>query len=132
MSDGPTGVTAWSVNYCGHDYSGALNRADISKIKYLTEDYIPLGYLDRVTREVFMKVQETSPDDYLLISGLTVLNAIAAIAWYRRHNQVKLLIWDSREGYYRTMTVAKTQLDLMENMLNGGGNEASSESGEST
>ncbi len=128
----PPGVTAWIVNYGGHDYSGALNRSDISNIDYLTEDYVPLGYLDRVTREVFTKIEKTSPDDYLLISGLTVLNAIAAIAWYRKHHQVKLLIWDTREGYYRTMTVAKTQLDLMEQMIHGGGNEEHTESGEST
>jgi len=107
--------TVWIVNYAGHDHSTA---EEFGKLDFLTRGYVSMGSLDRLFYTVTEAIEKTSPDDYLLLSGLIALNALAASIWLQRHRKVKMLLWDQKLGKYRELSYSKNQIDqLFEKLL---------------
>jgi len=77
-----------------------------------------MGSLDRLFYTVTEAIEKTSPDDYLLLSGLIALNALASSIWLQRHGKVKMLLWDQKLGKYRELSYSQNQIDqLFEKLL---------------
>lgn len=107
--------TVWIVNYAGHDHSTA---EEYGELDFLTRGYVSMGSLDRLFYTVTEAIEKTEEEDYLLLSGLIVLNALAASVWLQRHGKVKLLLWDQKLGHYRLLTISQSQIDqLFEKLL---------------
>jgi hypothetical protein len=81
------------VNAAGHNHHLAKPYGELRPI---TEGYVSQGSLDRVLYDVIKGIHDSTPEDYLLLSGLMILNALAASAWLSRHGKLKLLVWDRR------------------------------------
>jgi hypothetical protein len=107
--------TVWIVNYAGHDHSAA---EEFGKLDFLTRGYVSMGSLDRLFYTVTEAIEKTIEEDYLLLSGLIALNALAASIWLQRHGKVKMLLWDQKLGRYRELSYSKNQIDqLFEKLL---------------
>ena len=107
--------TVWIVNYAGHDHSTA---EEFGKLDFLTRGYVSMGSLDRLFYTVTEAIERTSPEDYLLLSGLIALNALASSIWLQRHGKVKMLLWDQKLSKYRELSYSKNQIDqLFEKLL---------------
>lgn len=107
--------TVWIVNYAGHDHSTA---EEFGQLDFLTRGYVSMGSLDRLFYTVTEAIEKTSADDYLLLSGLIALNALATSIWLQRHGKVQLLLWDQKLGKYRLLSYSKNQIDqLFEKLL---------------
>jgi hypothetical protein len=53
-----------------------------------------------VLYDLFRKAFEnSSPEDYLVLSGPALLTAIAYHCWMERHPACQLFVWDSARGY---------------------------------
>ena len=113
-NSGNSPPTVWVVNYAGHDYSRAT---EFGPIDFLTQGYVSMGNLERLFFTIAEAVNETSRDDFLLLSGLLILNTIAAMAWMRRHKMVKFLLWDQKIRDYRRLTISTDQIDRLYEML---------------
>lgn len=102
--------TVWIVNFAGHDHTSA---EEFGRLDFLTRGYVSMGSLDRLFYSVTEAVENTHPDDYLLLSGLIALNAIAASVWLQRHGRIKLLLWDQKLRKYRVLPYSKDQIDIL-------------------
>lgn len=86
------------TNYAGHDYSVAEK---FGKLVFVTRGYISFQSLDRVKYAVSEGIKGSEPEDYLLLSGTSIICVLAAIAWYHLHKYVRLLVWDMKGDCYR-------------------------------
>lgn len=105
----------WVVNFSGHDYRKAQEHGEVVPV---TVGYVSLGSLDRVLFDVINKLKDSSPDDWLLPSGLIALNSIATGVWVRLHGNLRLLLWDRKDDTYRTLMADGGHIDyLIESLL---------------
>ena len=103
------------VNFSGHNYSDATQYGDLVAI---TDGFVRPDLPDRALNEVVKKISKSTAEDWILPSGLLMLNIFTAIASYHKHGQVKLLLWDRKAtppNSYREVIVTKEQLELMFN-----------------
>lgn len=101
-------ATVWVVNYAGHDFSSALSWGEI---RPLTHGYVSLESLDRLKYIFVEATKDSSPEDWLLLSGLMVLNSLASLIMWHRHGRVNLLIHDRKTEGYRELVVNKSNID---------------------
>lgn len=92
------------TNYAGHTYEGAHKYGDFV---YLTKGYISFKSLDRIKFTIAEQIiNESTAEDWLLLSGVPALSAIAAALWMAHHGQVKLLVWDKKyKDHYRELEI---------------------------
>jgi hypothetical protein len=107
--DDPSSPTVWVSNFSGHNYSDAER---FGPIRFITEGYVSLRYLDRVFDEVVKGSADTHKDDYFLLSGMNLINVLAVLVWYNKHKKIKLLIWDKKEKTYRLFELDEAHLDF--------------------
>lgn len=100
----------WVVNFAGHNYEPA---EEFGRLDYLTHGYVSMGSLDRIFYTITEAIMETHRDDYLLLSGLIALNAIAATVWLRKHEILRLLLWDQKLKKYRPLVITADQIDRL-------------------
>lgn len=87
------GVKVYIANFAGHDYASA---EQYGELVFITKGYISFQSLDRLKYSVVESLVDSSPRDYLLLSGTPVICAIAAVAWFHLHKEVRLLIHDKK------------------------------------
>ena len=97
------------VNYAGHDYSEAKPWGELV---CLTIGHVPQGSLDRLMYDI-TKLNESTSEDWLLPSGLLILNVIASAYWLSKHSELRLLVRDRKLKSYREMKISKTHLDFL-------------------
>lgn len=97
------------VNKGSHDYSDAEQYGEI----------IILSEAGKISRhspstifiEFMKELKNSSIDDYLLLSGLSLVNAIAAAIMSRLHGKVNFLIYHQSRRTYIKRDISFTSLD---------------------
>lgn len=107
-------MTVWVANYSGHPYDDAER---FGEIKFLTRGYVPLGNLDRLLYEIVEIVSKTEENDWLLLSGLSIISCIAATAWMLRHSRVKLLHYDKKLDQYVPLEFSEDQIHKLYDVI---------------
>lgn len=93
------------TNFAGHDYSNAER---FGEIVWITRGYISFHSLDRVKYQICEQVFKSTPEDWLLLSGIPVICVVSALFWYHLHRKVKLLIHDKKGGdVYREFVITE-------------------------
>ena len=90
------------VNKGGHDFSSAER---FGSLVYLTEGETDPFQVTRVYRHMSPILSNSNRDDYLLVSGLTVINCIASSILARNHGSVNWLLYDKRNELYKVRTI---------------------------
>ena len=81
-----------------HDFKGATKFGDLV---FLTEGRLPNRYqLNEMAMVCGEELADASRDDYLLVSGPTTLNCIAAAILAHKHGKVNFLIYDQKQDKY--------------------------------
>ncbi len=112
------------VNFAGHNYEQAEEYGEIVPV---TIGYISMGSLDRILFDVITGLKNSTPEDWLLPSGLIAVNLIAGAIWMRMHGKIKILLWDRKSkkgesgGRYREMKFDADHVDFLVRSLCGGG-----------
>ena len=101
----------WIVNNSGHDFSPAYEYGD--NLYYLTNGRVNIFKTHKVINEIKGKMQNFRKDDWLLLSGNSILCVIAVQVALAMYGQVKVLIYNAITGSY-----AKAILD--EDKFKGG------------
>lgn len=98
--------TIYIVNRSGHDFSAALDHG--KRLVYLTEGDTPKLKTNQAYRKIVSKLNKSSSEDYLLLSGLSIINTIAGAVFARKHGRLNLLIYKKKageKGFYVPRTV---------------------------
>lgn len=84
------------VNKGTHDYSGARRFGELVFMSEGLFGRLAVGYITRTFRPY---IEDSDKNDYILLSGTSVMNALACSMFTHKHGQLKLLIYD-RDGEY--------------------------------
>jgi hypothetical protein len=89
------------VNKSGHDFDYAKR---FGELKFLSEGQISKYAVDSMYRQFADRLRESSPDDYILITGLTVMSCIACSCFAVRHDgRLNLLLFRNNKYIERKM-----------------------------
>ena len=83
------------INKSIHDFSAA---SDYGEIIYLSEGSINRFNTSGIYRTFYPILSKSDKDDYILISGLTVMNLVAAFIFATKHKRLNLLLFKSYKG----------------------------------
>ena len=84
------------VNKSGHDMSPTLEYGD--KLIYLTEGDMPRLKTNKIYRMICRRMKDSEPEDWIVQTGLTILNMIACAVFSRKHGRLNLLIYRKKLG----------------------------------
>lgn len=95
--------TVWVVNKSSHDYSAAE--------KFGTLDFLSQGPMDKfavndMDRQFADKLRHSTAEDYILLTALSVMNALACTCFALKHGRLNLLIYKSGEYVERRLVFA--------------------------
>src|SRR5690554_2870108 len=80
----------WIVNVAGHDFSDARRFAD--ELIPLTEGRVNIFNVKALVDEFKTKMESYEKEDWLLLSGSSVINIVASQIVMEKHGELKLLI----------------------------------------
>ena len=87
--------TIWIPNASTHDFTAAEKYGDLY---FLISGKINRFATSKYYRDFADAMKNSSKDDFLLTTGLTVLNIIATAILISKHGQINLLIFKTQKG----------------------------------
>jgi hypothetical protein len=90
------------VNQGFHDFSSAEK---YGRLIYMTEGYQPKFSVATALRRFQFCMQESEQEDWILLTGLSVLNCIACSVFALKHNRLNLLLFDGKGYVTRTVII---------------------------
>ena len=94
------------VNKGAHDYSDAKR---FGELVYLSEGDINKYSVNKMYRAFAVRLRRSQPDDYILISGLTVMACIACSCFAFLHHRLNILLFKNNRYVERRI--------MLENLL---------------
>jgi hypothetical protein len=102
------------VNKASHDLEEAKR---FGELVYLSVGMVSKFATSNMVRMFSRKLRDSHAHDYIMLSGLTVMNVIACLLFYRKHKRVNLLIYrpekDGRANYV-TRDIVLEELEELE------------------
>ena len=84
--------TVYIINKGCHDYSAATQFGELKYLSYEDMDRFATGKMYRI----FLKgLKDSKPEDYILISGMTIMSVVATSIFAAKHNRINLLLYNS-------------------------------------
>jgi len=99
--------TVYIVNQGGHNYTDAQR---FGRLVYLSEGAINKFSVSKMYRIFADRLKQSQPEDYILISGLTVMSAIACACFGHLHKRLNLLLLKN-ERYVERKLMLDSLLD---------------------
>lgn len=93
------------VNQSGHDYTEAQR---FGQVVFLSRGSTNRYATNLMYRNFAAILQNSSPDDYLLVTGLSAMNMIAASIMTYLHGKVNMLLF--KQGTYLERTIVIGEL----------------------
>jgi len=90
------------VNHGCHDHSDAER---FGKLVYLSEGAINRYAVANMYRQFVEQMKGSKPEDYILLTGLSVMSSLACAVFARKHGRLNLLLYKGsrtpgERGYY--------------------------------
>lgn len=95
------------VNNSGHDFSPAKK---FGKLVYLSEGRMNRFQTNQMYRMFSEKMENSTENDYILISGLIQMNVIAAAIQAYKHGRINMLIYSDRDRDYERREIVMPNL----------------------
>jgi len=94
-------MKVYIVNKGGHNHSDAER---FGKLVFLSEGNINRYAVTNIYRRFALILGDSSPEDYILITGLSVMSSVACAIFARLHGRLNLLLYKTsrgnEKGYY--------------------------------
>jgi hypothetical protein len=87
--------TVFVVSKSAHDFSEARR---FGKLVYLSEGAMNRYQVNNMERQFKEKLEASSPDDYILPCGLSMMNSIACAMFALMHGRLNVLLF--KKGHY--------------------------------
>lgn len=90
------------VNHGCHDHSDAER---FGKLIFLSEGAVNRYAVAVMYREFIEKMKDSKPEDYILLTGLSVMSSLACAIFARKHGRLNMLLYKAtrapgEEGHY--------------------------------
>ena len=100
------------VNRGGHDHSDAER---FGELVYLSRGAVNRYAVTEMYREFAQELKTSGPEDYILITGLSVMSSLACAIFARMHGRLKLLLYrashtSGEQGSYVERTILIDEL----------------------
>lgn len=92
--------TVFVPNRSNHNFKPAEK---FGNLIFLTEGILDPADINNFARIASDAFHNSSPEDYILLSGLTSLCMVMSAVFAAKHNQVNVLVW--RNGHYIERTI---------------------------
>jgi hypothetical protein len=83
------------VNRSSHDFSPA---EEYGSLVYMTDGALERFNTSKMYRLFKPYIDASSPDDYILITGMTIMNVIACSMFSAKHDKLNILIFKDQKG----------------------------------
>ena len=104
-------MKVYIVNKGGHNHEDAQR---FGELVALSEGNINRFAANSIYRRFVTLLRNSSPEDYILITGLSIMSSIACSIFGRLHGRLNLLLYKTtrgeREGYYVERTIMIDEL----------------------
>lgn len=101
------------INRSNHDYSKARKYGQLHFLSDGPMDKYQVANMDRQFRE---KLADSRPDDFILVTSLTVMCSVACVIFAMKHNRLNLLLYnDANRGEYAVRKLCYDQVCEKEN-----------------
>lgn len=87
-----------------HNYEPARK---YGALRAITSGNYPIFKTVRLRDEIVQALTHSRPDDYLLLSGSSVVAGLCTSIWMLTHGQVNLLLYDRKAGEYVTRQLTR-------------------------
>ena len=108
------------INKGGHNHEDAERFGDLV---FLSEGNINRYAVNSIYRRFVTILENSSPEDYILITGLSVMSSVACAIFSRLHGRLNLLLYKTtrgeKEGYYVERTIVIDELLKKKGERNG-------------
>ena len=90
------------VNKSCHDFSEATK---IGNVIFMTTNSMNRFNLEKMHRVFSTYLEESHPEDFIVISGLTNMSVVASTIFASKHKRLNLLLWDSKRKKYKKESI---------------------------
>lgn len=97
------------INRSCHDFSKAER---FGQLIYLTKGNLNRYNISSMYRQFEKAIKDSSPEDLILLSGMTIMSTIASAMFSTRHQRLNLLIWKSDKQDYVERSIDLSELEL--------------------
>jgi len=113
--------TVFVTNDGGHNYDAAKSYGELV---FMSHSMLDKFQVSKMSRGFLEFLKDSSPNDYILVSGPTIANICAASVFISIHGCINLLLWrgsDSGDERYlvRTIDLRETIANLLEEPEDG-------------
>lgn len=106
----PSAVTVFVSNFSrSHEYASA---ARYGALRPITSGNFPIFKTNRLREEIAKALCESTKEDFLLLSGSSVVAGLCMSMWLEQHGQVKLLLFDRAQTPQQYVTRVITRKEL--------------------
>ncbi|KKM75119.1 hypothetical protein LCGC14_1393450 [marine sediment metagenome] len=95
-------LKVYVTNKGGHSYEAAEKYGEII---YITEGTLNRFATNTLYRAFIDGMKDSQPDDYILITSMSIVNAIGAAVFARKHGCLNLLLYRSGEYVLREIDI---------------------------
>ena len=97
-------ATVFVVNKSSHDFTAA---EQFGRLRYLSEGIESRYAVSKIYRMFAMSLRHSSPDDYILITGLTTMNVVACSCFSFIHGRLNLLLYKNDKYIERKIILSE-------------------------
>lgn len=94
-------------NNSGHDFSDAKRFGELT---FITEGMINRFNINSMYRIVVEALKDSSPDDYIMVGGLTHINVVLTSVFTFMHGRLNLLLYDVKDEEYVVRKIVVSNL----------------------
>lgn len=87
--------TVFVINKSCHEFGPAK---EYGQLVFMTEGALDRFNTSKMFRSFKPFIDRSQPEDYLLLTGMTVMNAVACAMFSHKHGRLNLLIFKERKG----------------------------------
>ena len=102
------------TNQSGHDFSAAEK---FGELVYLSKGKINPFQVTKMYKEFVVHLDSSASEDYILITGLSVMNSIAVACMAYKHSRINILQWHEGEHRYKSRTIVMGELLDKDNII---------------
>jgi hypothetical protein len=95
------------VNFSGHNIYPAKQYGDIV---VLTEGKANIFNVDRMKYDFLVEMKDITKDDYILLAGSPILNALACMISMHKIGECNVLIYDAKDGVYAKRNITEKSI----------------------
>lgn len=97
-----------------HDFSAAEQHGELV---FLSTEPVVRTAVSNMLREFLPKMADSNPDDFIVITGLSVMCSVACVIFVLKHKRLNLLLFDVASEKYVKRSVMLDSIEQVEREL---------------